>query len=118
MLSLPAGLGGAGCHQWMEDMFQLSPGRTTCSQQGEKLGMVALPAQKIVINLPGRRLLVLGGAEVGETLTELVPISCSSLELCESSNPLLGQFPTPSQSVQCPEALTLGVESPSSEQPF
>lgn len=77
----------------MEDMSQLSPGRTTCSQQGEKLGMVALPAQTIVINLPGRRLLVLGGAEVGETLTELVPISCSN---CVRA-PILswGSFPLP-----------------------
>lgn len=88
----------------MEGMSQLSPGGTACSQQGKKMGMVALPALKIVINLPGKGLLVPGGAEMGGTLAKLVPISCSTLELAEgSSHSLLswGSFPLPASPSRC-----------------
>lgn len=61
----------------MGGMSQLSPGGTTCSQQGQKLGMVALLAPKIGINLPGKGLLV-SGAGMGKWVRHS-PSLCPSL---------------------------------------
>lgn len=79
--------GGAESQQVWEvlgavGMSQLSPGGDTCSQQG----MVALPAPEIVINPPGKGLLVSGDAEGGGTLAEFVPISCSTRSCREGSS--------------------------------